>query len=247
MRRQQRIDGPDASSIRAHLQEILDSNEFAQSERMRRFLCFVVSETLAGRADQLKEYTIATHVFDRPASFDPTVDPVVRAEARRLREKLTSYYHRCGTVSGLMISLPKGRYVPEFSPVAGPVGSTAPAALAMSEFRPLSAGAERCCSALVFEIIDQLTRCHGITVAILDRSTPIWPRDDGTQVLTGCIRLHRDRVRVLAHLIDSRTGHCNWSIALEAEQCDAAEEALATDLARRLALHLREARATPAG
>ena len=38
-------------------------------------------EMLAGRADRLKGYTIATAVFGREESFDPQTDPVVRLEA----------------------------------------------------------------------------------------------------------------------------------------------------------------------
>ena len=59
---------------------------------MRRFLQLVVCEALGGRAGDLKEYPIGVAVFDRPASFDPSIDPIVRVEARRLRAKLDNYY-----------------------------------------------------------------------------------------------------------------------------------------------------------
>ena len=58
----------------------------------KRFLEFLVKEALAGRGERLKGYNIALEVFDRPESFDPTVDPLVRVEAARLREKLREYY-----------------------------------------------------------------------------------------------------------------------------------------------------------
>jgi hypothetical protein len=45
---------------------------------------------LAGR--NIKGYDVALEVFGRPETFDPTVDPVVRVEAGRLREKLREYY-----------------------------------------------------------------------------------------------------------------------------------------------------------
>ena len=61
---------------------------FAQSGRLRKFLRFVVEETLAGRAGALKEYTIGIDVFERDESFDPQTSSIVRVEASRLRGKL---------------------------------------------------------------------------------------------------------------------------------------------------------------
>src|SRR3954453_20726020 len=101
-----RADEPDADAIREQAARILDSAPFAGSERMRRFLSFAVSETLAGRLTALKEYTIAVQVFDRPVSFDPGFDPIVRVEARRLREKLDVYYRGSGQNDAVIIELP---------------------------------------------------------------------------------------------------------------------------------------------
>src|SRR5689334_4277487 len=79
---------PDPAScaeIRVELGRVLSSESFDASERNRRFLEYVVEETLAGRADRIKAYNIATIVFGRDDSFDPQLDPIVRMEARRLR------------------------------------------------------------------------------------------------------------------------------------------------------------------
>src|SRR3954468_6806908 len=73
------------SLIRNQLSRIVGSELFLESERMVRFLQFAVEETLKGHATQLKENVIGTHVFDRPLSYDPRIDPIVRVEARRLR------------------------------------------------------------------------------------------------------------------------------------------------------------------
>jgi hypothetical protein len=66
----------DGDAVRSQVSRILSSPAFQRSERLRRFLAYVVEETLAGRGDKLKEYTIALAVFDRP-SFDPDVDSIV--------------------------------------------------------------------------------------------------------------------------------------------------------------------------
>ena len=104
----------DPDEIRDALARVLASREFAASDRRRRFLEFVVEETLAGRAKSLKGFTIAQQIFGRDESFDPKSDPVVRLEARRLRRDLDSYYVGPGAGERLRIAIPKGGYVPEF-------------------------------------------------------------------------------------------------------------------------------------
>ena len=44
--------------IDAQVQRICDSPFFASSESLRRFLRFVVDETLQGKGDRLKEYVV---------------------------------------------------------------------------------------------------------------------------------------------------------------------------------------------
>lgn len=99
------------------LHRILASDGFAKSERMRRFLTYAVEHSLAQDLGQLKESVIGGAVFDRPASYDPKSDPIVRIEARRLREKLAAYYTREGKDDPIRINLPKGGYVTSFEPV----------------------------------------------------------------------------------------------------------------------------------
>jgi len=76
---------------------------------------FVVERKLSGEGNGAKEYDLAVDVFHRQKSFDPSVDSVVRVEARRLRTKLAQYYADQGRRERVVISLPKGAYVPEFA------------------------------------------------------------------------------------------------------------------------------------
>jgi len=103
----------DADAIREQLSRVLRSAAFQASQRRRRFLEFIVDETLAGRGDRLKGYAIAVEVFERPETFDPAVDPIVRIEAGRLRDKLREYYDSDGRNDRVRIDLPKGSYVPQ--------------------------------------------------------------------------------------------------------------------------------------
>lgn len=99
-------------AIREQLDRILASSAFAQSRRRQSFLKYIVGETLVGRGERLKGYNVGLEVFDRPKTFDPVVDPVVRIEAARLRDKLREYYEIDGRNDPIRIELPKGGYAP---------------------------------------------------------------------------------------------------------------------------------------
>ncbi|WP_336798903.1 hypothetical protein [Kaistia sp. MMO-174] len=102
-------------AIRDALARILKGETFDAPSRSRRFLSYVVEETLAGRADRIKAFSIATDVFGRGADFDSHADPIVRLEAVRLRRAMEQYYERAGTNDPVVISIPKGGYVPAFA------------------------------------------------------------------------------------------------------------------------------------
>jgi eukaryotic-like serine/threonine-protein kinase len=103
-----------AGAVRAQLDKILASRPFSGADRAIGFLRFVVDKTLSGEADQLKEYVLAVEVLGRKPSFDPRTDPIVRVEAGRLRGRLEEYYQTEGSSDSLLITLPKGGYVPVF-------------------------------------------------------------------------------------------------------------------------------------
>src|SRR5262249_28260046 len=102
----------DQEAVRDQLDRILKSRPFLQSRRRRRFLQYIVNETLAGRGERLKGYNVAREVFDRPETFDANVDPIVRMEAARLRDRLREYYETDGQKDPIRIELPKGSYPP---------------------------------------------------------------------------------------------------------------------------------------
>jgi adenylate cyclase len=99
---------------RRQVQRILDSPEFHATKKQREFLEFVVSETLHGRSDTLKAYTVATQVFGRNEDFDQATDPIVSIQANQLRRALERYYLVAGQNDPVVIDIPKGGYVPTF-------------------------------------------------------------------------------------------------------------------------------------
>src|SRR5215471_10405296 len=93
---------------REQLQRILSSAAFADAGRAQAFLRFIVTLALEQRASEIKEYLIALQVLGRQPSFDPKSDPIVRVEARRLRDRLRSYYEDEGRSDPILIALPRG-------------------------------------------------------------------------------------------------------------------------------------------
>src|SRR5215813_7196105 len=106
-------DDTPAPLVRAELDRILGSGLFARSSRLSSFLRFIVEKTLAGEGDSLKEHVIAIELYGKSADFNTAEDPIVRVDARRLRDRLREYYAdaRDGAV---IISVPKGSYTPVF-------------------------------------------------------------------------------------------------------------------------------------
>src|ERR1039457_1363767 len=103
-------------AIAEQLKRIVTSKAFRQADRLKRYLSFIVEETIAGRGESLKEFVVGVEVFGKPESFDPRNDPIVRVQARRFRGQLARYYSEEGQDDALVIELPKGGYAPVFRP-----------------------------------------------------------------------------------------------------------------------------------
>jgi TolB-like protein len=103
----------ESQAVRRQLERALASANFSRSERLSRFLRYVVERHLEGRDNELKESVIALEVFGS-RDYDPKRDSIVRTEAGRLRARLAEYYAGEGSGVELIIELPKGGYVPLF-------------------------------------------------------------------------------------------------------------------------------------
>jgi TolB-like protein len=96
-----------------------------RSPQLSKFLKHIVDAKLRGDEASIKAYSIAVDVFGRPATFDPQTDPIVRVQARRLRGLLQEFYRQNLGQSEARITLPVGRYVPEFEFLSGEDSETA--------------------------------------------------------------------------------------------------------------------------
>src|SRR5262245_47179467 len=102
----------DGSAVRDQLGKILMSPAFAKSPRMSRFLRYVLEQTLEGKSDRIKEYVIGVEVFDKDEGYDTQADSTVRTEASKLRARLNRYYEKDGAADPIVITIPKGAYIP---------------------------------------------------------------------------------------------------------------------------------------
>ena len=103
----------------ASFHESWKAPQFRSAARLRDFLAYIVLETIEGRGENLKEYTIGTEVYRRPPRFNPKLDSIVRVEAVKLRARLDEYYAQWASFNRLLISVPKGGYIPEFRSHSG--------------------------------------------------------------------------------------------------------------------------------
>ncbi|MBY5715393.1 adenylate cyclase [Rhizobium leguminosarum] len=129
---------PQADDISEQLERVVSSPEFPGVGRAAAFLRYVVSETLEGRGNRIKAYSIAIEVFGRDPGFTQD-DPVVRIEAGRLRRSLERYYLVAGQHDPVRIDIPKGGYVPTFAwscPASVDIGDEDAGETSPSKVRP---------------------------------------------------------------------------------------------------------------
>ncbi len=101
--------------IISELDRILADPLFKGAKRSRSFLKYVCEKTVRGESNSIKEYSIAVDAFGLELNFDQQMDPRIRVEAKRLRDRLDQYYKGPGRSDETVISLEKGTYIPSFS------------------------------------------------------------------------------------------------------------------------------------
>jgi TolB-like protein/Tfp pilus assembly protein PilF len=237
-------------AVRLHLSRILASKTFSQVERLKRFIGFIVDETVSGRGGDLKEYVIGVQVFGKEPSFDPRTDPIVRVQARRLRTRLARYYRDEGNADGLVIDLPKGGYAPVFrvrdeTPAKRSLTATLASrnTVAVMHLKDDSPGGslDYFCRGLRDEIVRGLTSIRALRVLAgrADASDDRFDADASAAALivTGGVRSARERLRVTIHLADGASGFYLWSESVDVDAADplSGQEAIAKLVADKVA------------
>src|SRR5262245_20959150 len=219
----------DQKAIREQLFRILNSGPFHQAQRRQRFLEYIVNEALAGRGERLKGYNVAQAVFDRAETFDSNIDPIVRNEAARVRDRLREYYEGAGKGDPIRISLPKGTYTPhiEFRTLLSnwTSGPSLPdkSSVAVLPFDNIGTDPkwDRLADGMTEDIITDLSHSRDLFVIARNstegyKGKPIDIRQIGRDlnvkyVLEGSIRSMGHQIRVTAQLIEAASGNQVWS------------------------------------
>lgn len=102
------------TAVKTEVEAMLTTPIFVQSGRCKRFLSYIVDQTLAGNANQLKERTIGINVFERANDYDTGDDSIVRVTANEVRKRISQFYRESPQPRLVQIDLPRGSYVPEF-------------------------------------------------------------------------------------------------------------------------------------
>ena len=249
----------DGEKIRQQLERILASKAFRQVDRLQRFLSFIVTETLGGHGDNLKEFLIGIEVFGKESSFDPRMDPIVRVQARRLRARLTRYYREEGRDDEILIELPKGGYAPLFQQVEGgePKHSVASVLASRNTIMVLPYGDDSpdgdqgyFCRGLTEEIVHTLTNVKKLRVLPWDaEAAEEAERSNAAMKITGSVRKSRDTLRITTHLVDAASGCYLWSASLDrkADEPFAVQEEVARSVLEKLQTELSGGGQTRAG
>ena len=110
--------GPESSERekRDLVGRVLQSKALASSHALQAFLQFITDRAVSGDLDAIKEKRIGSEVLGRKDDYDPAVDNIVRVRAHELRQKLAKYFSTEGVDEPIVITIPKGSYVPVFIP-----------------------------------------------------------------------------------------------------------------------------------
>jgi TolB-like protein/Tfp pilus assembly protein PilF len=240
--------------VREQLERVLASPTFQQSDRLKRFLTFIVEEAIAGHRDELKEYVIGVQVFGKEESFDPRTDPIVRVQARRLRAKLVQHYREDGRADVLIIDLPKGGYAPVFrdreTPVlikrsltAALVSRNTIAVLAFAD-HSVAGDLAYFCRGVREEIVHHLARLPSLRLLASEEPRATAEQTEPALIISGSVRRSGDRLRVTAQLVDGASGCYLWSESVDAPLGDvfAAQESVAAAIFHKLERELTDKR-----
>jgi adenylate cyclase len=256
MKLQAHESSPASRAVISHqLERMLGSPDFRATPQQTAFFKFVVNQTLDGKADQIKGYTVATEVFGRGPDFDQSIDPVVSIQAGRLRRAIERYYLTTGQNDPARIDIPKGTYVPTFSEQLpdNQIIATEPAASASVRdawpsvlVRPLANLTENPADDYVsIGLTTELTHAlsHYREFRVLEarqRQRESMPRPkDINFTIDGSIRRDPAGISVAVRLCDARDGTQIWSGKyrgdLEAAKMISFQENVAAEVAVRVA------------
>lgn len=102
----------------ALVQRITASPHFAKATQPRDILLYITHRCLFEDGTSISEVDIARNVLQRRSDFAPNDDSIVRVQMSHIRKKLGVYFSSEGKNEDILLTVPKGTYVPLFEQVA---------------------------------------------------------------------------------------------------------------------------------
>lgn len=118
----------DREACRELVQEIAASRAFRRSARQRDLFVYLCGLALDEPGAEVTEQKVGVEVFGRAADYDTGNDTIVRVHASELRKRLKTYFETEGAASEVVVEIPKGGYLPVFTPRQPAVSGEAHAA-----------------------------------------------------------------------------------------------------------------------
>lgn len=98
----------------ALVERLAASSTFAKAHRLREFFLHVCRCAIENRPEEASEQQIGIRVFGRTPGYNANGDNIVRSQARLLRLRLEHHFANEGKDEPLIVSIPKGQYLPVF-------------------------------------------------------------------------------------------------------------------------------------
>lgn len=236
----------------AQQNRILEFQVFKNSVILSEFLKFIINETIEGKSHSLKEYTIGVHVLSKKTGYDPQTDASVRIHAGRLRKALNQYYSGPGKDDSLIISIPKGTYVPNFDRKTS-LHELAPD-LQDAFYKPTLAvlpfhfsGIEELrtfADGLCDQICTEFSNFNELSVVSYYSSRKVVMGEidlkdagkllDATFLLTGSMQSSGNQVRIRVQLIECNNQHQIWAATYDREKSELGNFTIQDDIVKHV-------------
>jgi TolB-like protein/Tfp pilus assembly protein PilF len=221
-------------AIIKQMEKVCLSSELVNKTILCSLLEYLIAETLAGREERLKGYTIGVEALGKEEGFDPDKDPLVRIHAGRLRRALRLYYLETGKNDAIRIEIPKGQYAPDFIANADNTveennfqpknnqPNTEPS-VAVIPFKNISGDPDKDYFGVGFaeELSIELTKYEDLTVyesvqfsanQISGVEIHSYLKKKGIRfIVEGSVQLAVKNIKVLVRLIDNKKGKQIWA------------------------------------